>query len=136
MGNIYGKGLKAKATQLHAQIIRSTGRCENCGKGPEYVQLQCAHIISRRFSHTRTDLRNAFCLCAACHRYYTDYPREFSRFITKTWAQEFYDDVLLPLSRERLAKLNWQDRLDFLKDIKKRIDNKTLTLEEARRLEC
>jgi hypothetical protein len=124
------KGAKAKCDTTFSLIIRSIGECENCYK-TEY--LQCAHIISRRYSNTRTDLRNAFCLCAGCHRRYTDHPREFSRFITNTWAQEYYDDVY-PKSLE-LGKINWDDELERLKNIKKQLDNNETTLDALREKE-
>ncbi len=77
----YGKGPRGKATKLHSQLVRSRGHCENCGSQSE---LQTAHIIRRTWSHTRTDERNAFCLCAKCHRRYTDFPDEFFGFIERT----------------------------------------------------
>ena len=71
---------KRKADVLFSQHIRSVGKCERCGTSRS---LQCAHWISRRYAWTRTDPRNAFCLCAGCHRYFTDRPTEFS-----DWALE------------------------------------------------
>lgn len=110
------KGAKHKCDTLFSLHIRSIGYCENCFK-KSGVQLQCAHINSRRFSATRTLLMNAFCLCAGCHRYYTDYPREFSKFITVTWAQEHYDQVF-QLSRT-YSKMNWMEQYEYLKDLTK-----------------
>lgn len=120
------KGKKAKADKLFSEIIRSIGYCESCG-GNNW--LQCAHINSRRFNSTRCDTRNAFSLCASCHRKYTDFPREFSHFITTTWAQKYYDDMY---QKSRTAtKVDWQERIDFLT----RIKQGELTLEEAREME-
>ena len=53
MADIYGKGAKGRATRLHALITRDFGKCMNCGTTNA---LQCAHIISRKYSQTRTDL--------------------------------------------------------------------------------
>ena|SRR3990167_932684 len=124
------KVLKKKATNLWSAIIRSQAICEaekyevGCSK-----QLQAAHIITRKRSATRTDLRNGFLLCAAHHRYFHDFPRQFSRFITTTWAQDYYETVyqksIVP------TKVNWEERVEFLK----RIINEELTLEEARKME-
>ena len=122
------KGLKAKADKLYSQVIRSLGYCENCN-GTHY--LQTAHIISRRYNTTRTDTRNAFCLCAKCHRHFTDHPREFSRFISTTWAQEHYDDIYQLSQNKSVRKVDWQARVEFLQQIK---DNK-LTLQQARESE-
>lgn len=120
------KGTKAKADKLFSEVIRSIGYCESCGSEK---WLQCAHINSRRFNATRCDTRNAFSLCASCHRKYTDFPREFSRFITTTWAQSYYDDMY---QKSRTAtKVDWDERIEFLTRIKKG----EITLDEARRQE-
>lgn len=81
MAVAYGKGWKGKATRLHAELVRARGRCERCGS---VDGLQCAHIVSRRFSATRTDLTNAWCLCAKCHRRLTDWPHEHVAFAHQT----------------------------------------------------
>jgi hypothetical protein len=125
------KGLKAKADKLFSEVIRSTGYCE--AQGFDGVQcsnqLQTMHIISRRFNATRCDTRNAFSGCAAHHRFYTDHPRQFSRFITETWAQEYYDHVY-GKSRDPSAgkKVEWEERIDFLT----RIKSNEITLQQAR----
>jgi hypothetical protein len=127
----YGKD-KGKADRLFSEVIRGQGYCEaegfdgrNCSN-----QLHTAHIVTRGRSATRTDTRNAFCLCFAHHRYFHDYPRQFSRFISTTWAQEHYDSVytlsLIP------TKIDWTARVTFLT----RIKNGEITLDEARRIEC
>lgn len=115
------KGAKAKCDKLFSEIIRSLGECEAAGYAPGQCspQLQCMHIISRRFSNTRTDLRNAFCGCAAHHRYYTDQPREFSKFITETWAQEYYDHI--HRKSQEYAKVDWDDELTRLQEIKQQL---------------
>lgn len=129
------KGAKAKADVLFSKIIRSQGACEAEGydSKPCSSQLQTAHICSRRYSATRTDLRNAFCLCFAHHRYFTDNPRQFSRFITNTWAQECYD--LVYAKAQAVTKVDWEDRAEFLKDILERIEDGELDLKTARTYE-
>tara|TARA_Y100001949_G_scaffold5023_1_gene3862 strand:- start:1686 stop:2045 length:360 start_codon:yes stop_codon:yes gene_type:complete len=117
MSNIYGKGDKGKATKLHAQLTRSLGYCQCCG-GTNH--LQCAHIISRKYSHTRTDLENAFCLCAACHRYFTDNPVEFGDFVTREIGDDKY--VALKKQRESLDKVDWTEEVARLTSIAKERD--------------
>lgn len=112
----YGKGDKGKATKLHSRIVRSRGACEKCGER-NFLLLQTAHIISRRYSATRTDETNAFCLCAACHRYYTDWPKEFSRFITDKIGTEKYEQ--LKAKAETVTKMAWSDEVERLKLIAK-----------------
>lgn len=125
------KGEKAKADKLFSEIIRSQGSCEAMGVGdrPCSSQLQTAHIVTRGRSATRTDTRNAFCICFAHHRYFHDYPREFSRFITTTWGQEYYD--LVYRKSTTASKVDWQERIDFLTQIKDGV----ITLTQARALE-
>ncbi len=125
------KADKGKADKLFSQIIRSQGFCEAEGWAtrPCSNQIQTAHIITRGRSATRTDTRNAFALCFAHHRYFHDYPREFSRFITSTWAADFYD-LVYQKSQARI-KTDWQERVGFLM----RIVSGELTINEARKLE-
>ena len=125
------KGEKAKADKLFSEIIRSLGYCEANGWGQRTCsnQLQTAHIVTRKRSATRTDLRNAFCLCFSHHRWFTDYPREFSRFITDTWAQEYYDDVYQRSVTP--TKVDWATRVEFLN----RVKQGELTINEARKIE-
>lgn len=84
------KGAKAKADKYFSLIIRSRGACQCCG---DTAYLQCAHIISRRYSHTRCDPRNAFCLCAKCHHHFTDHPAEFGMFVTEQIGDEIYWEI-------------------------------------------
>jgi hypothetical protein len=128
------KGDKAKADKLFSEIVRSLGYCEAEGYDDRHCsnQLQTAHIITRKRSATRTNLRNAYALCFAHHRYFTDYPRQFSRFITGTWAQEYYDE----LYQESIiaTKIDWGERVAYLTEVKRRIDSGEITLSDARKL--
>lgn len=87
-----GKGVKAKATRLHAELVRSRGACERCGKTG--VRLECAHVVSRRYAATRTDETNAWCLCSYCHRYLTENPYEHVQFAIKTLGEDGYRQLL------------------------------------------
>lgn len=110
------KGAKGKCDILFSKIIRSKGFCENCGRS-NGVQLQCAHIISRRYSGTRCELMNAWCLCAGCHRRFTDWPREHSKFITETIGSDQYER--LREKAEETNKVDWEEVLVFLKGVAK-----------------
>lgn len=109
----YGKGSKGKATKLHSELVRSIGYCENCGSTQN---LQAAHIVGRKYSATRTLICNAYCLCASCHRRYTDWPRDFSHFITTTPAQKYYDEMAFIAKSNN--KVDWDERLEILKSYK------------------
>lgn len=117
--SIYGKGAKGKADKLFSKIIRARGACENCGS-TNVSTLQCAHIISRKYSATRTDTRNAYCLCAKCHFRFTGWPREFSHFITRTTGSDTYNE--LKLKAETVTKMDWDAEYERLKQIAKDMD--------------
>lgn len=125
------KGAKGRADKIYSEIIRQLGFCEAEGWDERACsqQLQPAHIVTRGRSATRTDTRNAFCICFAHHRYFHDYPRQFSRFITSTWAQQYYDDVYKRSVTP--TKVDWLERIDFLL----RIKQGELTITEAREME-
>lgn len=135
MSDMYGRGKKGTATRLHSKVIRALGICERCGES-SYESLQCAHIISRKYNATRTDLRNAFCLCATCHAYFTDHPAEFGRFVDRMWAARLYDALTAKAhSGQKGSDAFWQDRIDFLKDIYEQITAGEMTIQEAREYE-
>lgn len=89
---MYGKGAKAKATKLHSLVVRARGACERCGES-DYSKLQCAHILSRRYSATRTDERAAWCLCASCHLFLGLNPYEHVAFATQTLGEVVYAEL-------------------------------------------
>jgi 5-methylcytosine-specific restriction endonuclease McrA len=86
--SIYGKGLRGKATKLHAELVRGRGSCANCGGTSN---LQCAHIIPRRYAATRTDPANAYCLDARCHMRFTEHADEWMAFIDRTIGRAEFD---------------------------------------------
>ncbi len=69
-----------KADTAYGQWVRSRRVCES-DRPTHAGHLQCAHIISRSYKTTRTDERNALCLCQGCHLYYTNHPLEWRRLI-------------------------------------------------------
>jgi HNH endonuclease. len=111
---IYGKGAKGRCDKLVSQIVRSAGKCQRCGS---VDTLQCAHIISRKYSATRTDLRNLWVLCARCHRRLTDWPREHSRYITETIGSTKYEE--LRDKAEQVTKMDWDAEYERLKAVAK-----------------
>jgi 5-methylcytosine-specific restriction endonuclease McrA len=77
-------------------IVRSVGHCQSCGTTE---RLQCAHVVSRRYLGVRYDLRNAMCLCAACHMRFTHRPLEWEVFVTERMGEAAY----IGLKRRALA---------------------------------
>lgn len=131
--SIYGKGPKGACDRAFSLLIRSVGYCESCFRTPPNVQLQCAHIISRRYSNTRADLRNAFSLCAGCHRRYTDHPLEFAKFVQRSWAASFYEEMYL--KSQKTSKVDWSDVQRHLSEVLKAL-NAGATLMDLRELEA
>lgn len=84
------KGPKGKADRLCSQLVRSRGACQKCGSTRD---LQAAHIISRRFSATRSDERNLWCLCAKCHRRFHDHPDEHMAFVASTIGLDLFREL-------------------------------------------
>lgn len=110
--SIYAKGDRGKADRLFSLIIRSKGFCQCCGATSN---LQCAHIISRKYSNTRTLEKNAFCLCAGCHMHFTHWPLEFSAFVEEKIGK--YQYQALREIAHRTTKVNWPAEVARLKDV-------------------
>ena len=114
VSNPYGKGVKAKATKLHSLVVRGRGACERCGER-DYAKLQAAHIVPRRYSVTRCDPENAWCLCAGCHMRLTEWASEHMLLVAQTIGEDRYDE--LRAAAERGVKANdayWQSWIDRL----------------------
>lgn len=103
MGIKQARGEKGKCDKLVRQILLTQhNKCERCGS---QEWLQVSHIISRRYSATRCDLDNVQLLCARCHRRFTDWPREFSHWITNSIGSEKYDE--LSAKANQVTKMDW-----------------------------
>ncbi len=105
---------KDKATKLHSILVRARGYCENCGES-DPTKLQCAHIVSRRYSHTRVRLENAFALCARCHWHYGEWPLEFHTFVVSKIGIDSYME--LKALSQSTARIDWVVELERLKEL-------------------
>lgn len=123
------KGAKGKADALFSLIIRSEMECEKCHvactceNAPKSHTRGCplttSHIIGRKYSATRTWEPNAQCLCFSCHRRFTDWPREFSAWITDSIGSEAYDELVERANST--TKFDWDEELERLKSVAKRL---------------
>lgn len=104
-----GRGAKGKATVLHSQIVRSRGRCERCGVSNG--TLQCAHIVGRSWSWTRTDEHNAWCLCAKCHFFLTGNPFDHVQFAIQTRGEDGYAALRRKALEGVNRKFDWDAEL-------------------------
>ena len=81
---------KKIADQLFSELIRKAGKCFKCGST---FHLQTAHIFTRGYYTIRWNPRNAKCLCAKCHMYFTYHPIEWENFIKYHIGEEEYNDL-------------------------------------------
>lgn len=113
------KKFKAKCDDLWGKIVRSNGYCERCGRSKAEVQIQAAHIISRRFSNTRVLIDNGVALCAADHRYFHDHPVRFGEWIIDRIGIDKYN--ALERTAELTTKVDWELEFEKLKELWKSI---------------
>lgn len=93
------------ADRLFSELIRSRGHCERCGSPRD---LECAHVLSRRYLNTRWREENARCLCMVCHRWAHQFPGEFIHWIGD-------DYTALYRLAQRLDKVDVSDVLKRLR---------------------
>ena len=84
------RAARDRATRYHSLIVRARGACQRCGRSND---LQCAHIIKRSRTATRTDLKNAWCLCSQCHWKVDNDAYEFWALVRKTISESGYVDL-------------------------------------------
>lgn len=98
----YQKQLRLNCEWLFSFVIRGRDRfiCQLYGR--DRIQcsgnLQAAHIVTRGVKGIKYDLRNAKCLCASHHKYYTHRPHEWDLIVMKLW----------PDAWEYLTQKKWQ----------------------------
>lgn len=110
----YGRGPKAKATKLHSTLIRTRAACERCGES-RYELLQCAHIVSRRYSATRTSEVGAWCLCSSCHFLVDTHADEKMAFVDRTIGREEYHRLKAKaLDGVKATESYWLDEIERL----------------------
>lgn len=120
--------VKAEATRLHSLIVRSQRQwCEanyfplppgqSCGLRAS----DCAHIVGRVYSHTRTDENNAYALCGTHHRHFTNWQDDWLRFIDQTIGRDEYDRLKAKALAGVNVKFDWYDELDRLRAVAERI---------------
>ena len=82
-----GKHARQEADRLFSLYIRARDRrCQAC---PETTNLQCAHLISRRYHAVRWDPGNAVALCVADHKRFTEDPLAWDEWCEKRLGVEW-----------------------------------------------
>ena len=69
--------------KLFSKLVRgrTNGYCEKCGTN--HRQAHCSHLFGRRHRSTRFDPTNASTHCTTCHRWLTENPFEFGKWIAE-----------------------------------------------------
>lgn len=102
---------KRLCDDIWRKLIVAPGQCERCGLalGP----FEAAHIVRRRFSWTRTDERNGWCLCRHCHRSVDTHASAFMELVVATVGL----DCLAALEAKSMnrAKFDWWAEHERLK---------------------
>jgi len=115
------RAVKEEATRLHSQIVRATKgpRCQvpGCAR----LATDAAHIIGRTFSHTRTDVDNAFALCAQCHRHFTNWADDWMRFVDQMIGRAEYDRLKAKAQAGVNQKFDWFEECDRLRSLAEQI---------------
>jgi hypothetical protein len=116
--------VKEEATRLHSRLTRDM-------KGPTCQALwfevpgvtcgtyatECAHVIGRVFSHTRTDLDNSFALCSQHHRHFTNWADDWMRFVDQTIGRDEYERLKAKARDGVNEKFDWYEENDRLRAI-------------------
>lgn len=78
------KSLTNKLDNVFSEIIklRDNYKCQKCGR-VNGVQLQTAHIYSRRYRSVRWNPSNVLTLCAGCHFWAHQNPLDFAEWLDK-----------------------------------------------------
>lgn len=115
------RAVKEEATRLASRLVRHQNPvCQahqfnipdvTCG----VATTDCAHIVGRVFSHTRTDMANCYGLCAQHHRHFTNWPADWMRFVDSTIGMGEYDRLCEKARDGVNRKLDWYDELDRLR---------------------
>ena len=111
----YGRGAAKKAAMLHSKIVRArVGRCIICSRTDS---LQAAHIVRRTYGATRTDLSNAWCLCAKDHFRIDRNPDEFMALVHETIGLDAYYALKKKAQEGVRVKVDWPAELERLQEI-------------------
>lgn len=117
----YGKGDRGKATMLHSLIVRSRGHCQAYGEYGAACNgaLECAHIMRRDYGLTRTDLRNALCLCKGHHQRFTRDPFGWVDFCRTLIGTDEVDQLRTKAESNdgTLSRAWWADELERLRHV-------------------
>lgn len=105
---------RQQADRIFSKFVRERdGECQAKDQlFPCKGNLQCAHVLPRRYATVRCDPFNAIALCASHHIYWTHRPIEF-----EDWVKAKYPGRWEALRRKAVfgGRVVWKDELDRVK---------------------
>lgn len=108
------KNYQQQADRIFSKYVRERdGECQAKDEiFPCKGNLQCAHILSRRYATTRCHQLNAIALCASHHIYWTHRPLEW-----EDWIKDRYPGRWEALRRAAIfgGKVDWKVELERVK---------------------
>lgn len=105
--------------RLFSQYVRARAGYRSEYSGGVGELMDCAHVLSRRFVHTRWDPRNAVCLTRAEHMRFTERPHEWA-----DWTRRYLGSDTVAALQELAAcndTLTDADRIAIGEDLMRRI---------------
>jgi hypothetical protein len=116
------KGDPGLADILFSRIVRARERCQRCGI--DIPPFHCAHIVRRRYSATRCEEDNAWCLCPPCHHLVDEWPMEHNKLVRQTIGIDRYMELvaLAMMGPTESSKLFWKNQVERLRVICKERD--------------
>lgn len=93
----YPRGIDGSLDRVFSRLVRERAdyECENCGINLRHDTrlAHAAHIHSRKHRATRWHSLGAMCLCASCHRRFTDFPLEWDSAVARILGEPNREDV-------------------------------------------
>lgn len=129
------KGDKGACDKLYSLIVRSREQCERCKMRGEVAAFQCAHIVRRTYSGTRTMTEpylNAWCLCPACHWATEKDGYEFTMLVLATIGAPAYEELRRLAQQSVGQKFDWTTERQRLKLVHARIVSGEITTDAFR----
>jgi hypothetical protein len=81
-------GVRQRLDRLFGEAVRARGQCERCGST---TNLQCAHVVHRRYEPVRWSQENALCLCSKCHYWGHAFPLDWEDFVVGVMGPDGFD---------------------------------------------
>jgi hypothetical protein len=112
---------RKRADRHFSHVVRALGMCQRCGKDFDLADLDCAHIVVRRYARTRCLQDNAWSLCKPCHRAVDDNPVEFVFLLQRTIGVDRFKE-LHALAHDKATPLpDWEHEAQFWLEMKNRV---------------